>query len=83
MNHKKLRRLCREEGLKVRRREGANEDSARTQSALEPRFSSTRECLALVADTSLPSPRVVRELDAIVAVRGRPAMWVRTTAPRS
>jgi putative transposase len=27
-------------------------------------------------DTSLPSPRVVRELDAIVAVRGRPMMCV-------
>jgi putative transposase len=33
----------------------------------------TRECLALVADTSLPSLRVARELDAIVAIRGRPA----------
>ena len=36
----------------------------------------TRECLALVADTSLPALRVVRELDAIVAVRGQPAMIV-------
>ena len=36
----------------------------------------TRECLALVADTSLPSQRGVRELDAIVAVRGRPAICV-------
>src|SRR6266700_666977 len=35
-----------------------------------------RECLALVADTSLPGLRVVRELDAIIAVRGRPAMCV-------
>jgi hypothetical protein len=32
-----------------------------------------RECLALVADTSLPGLRVVRELDALIAVRGRPA----------
>ena len=40
------------------------------------RWSFTRECLALIADTSLPSLRVVRELDAIVAVRGRPAMIV-------
>ena len=32
----------------------------------------TRECLALVADTSLSGGRVVRELDAIVARRGRP-----------
>ena len=33
----------------------------------------TRECLCLVADTSLPGVRVARELDAIIAVRGRPA----------
>jgi putative transposase len=33
-----------------------------------------RECLALVADTSLPGLRVVRELEAVVADRGRPAM---------
>ena len=32
----------------------------------------TRECLALVADTSLSGARVARELDAIIAQRGRP-----------
>ena len=32
----------------------------------------TRECLALVADTSLGGRRVVRELDAVIAMRGRP-----------
>lgn len=32
----------------------------------------TRECLALVVDTALPSRRVVRELAAIVAKRGAP-----------
>jgi len=32
----------------------------------------TRECLALVADTSLSGARVGRELDAIVARRGKP-----------
>ena len=32
----------------------------------------TRECLALVADTSLSGRRVVRELDAVIARRGRP-----------
>lgn len=32
----------------------------------------TRECLALVADTSLSGGRVARELDAIIARRGRP-----------
>jgi putative transposase len=32
----------------------------------------TRECLALVADTSLSGIRVARELDTLVAARGRP-----------
>jgi putative transposase len=32
----------------------------------------SRECLALVADTSLSGTRVARELDAIVAERGKP-----------
>ena len=32
----------------------------------------TRECLTLVADTSLSGVRVGRELDAIIAWRGRP-----------
>jgi len=36
----------------------------------------TRECLALVADTSLPGLRVARELDAVITRRGRPAMIV-------
>jgi putative transposase len=36
----------------------------------------TRECLALIADTSLPGIRVARELDALIAIRGRPAMIV-------
>jgi putative transposase len=36
----------------------------------------TRECLALVADTSLPGLRVARELDAVIARRGCPAMIV-------
>ncbi len=33
----------------------------------------SRECLALVADTSLSGLRVTRELDALVAVRGKPS----------
>jgi putative transposase len=41
----------------------------------------TRECLALVADTSLPGLRVVRELDVIIAWRGRPAMCVSDNGP--
>jgi putative transposase len=36
----------------------------------------TRECLALVPDTSLPGQRVVRELDVLIVSRGRPAMCV-------
>jgi len=36
----------------------------------------TRECLGLVADTSLTAPRVVRELDRIIETRGGPRMIV-------
>jgi putative transposase len=36
----------------------------------------TRECLALVADTSLSGLRVARELDALIMRRGRPATIV-------
>ncbi len=36
----------------------------------------TRECVALVADTSLSGARVARELDAAIAWRGRPAAIV-------
>jgi putative transposase len=36
----------------------------------------TRECLALVADSSLSGLRVGRELDAIIAERGKPAACV-------
>jgi putative transposase len=36
----------------------------------------TRECLALVADTSLSGLRVARELDRLVIGRGRPKMMV-------
>lgn len=41
----------------------------------------TAECLALVADTSLSGLRVARELDAIVALRKRPAMIVSDNGP--
>jgi len=103
MNHKKLRRLYREERLAVRRR-GSRKRALGTRAPMalpqgpNQRWSLdflsdafidgrrfrilaivddfTRECLALIADTSLPALRVVRELDAIVAVRGRPAMIV-------
>jgi len=36
----------------------------------------TRECLAAIPDTSLSGKRVVRELDDLIARRGRPAMIV-------
>jgi putative transposase len=101
VNHRKLRRLYREERLVVRQRgsrkralgtrapmalpQGSNQrcrldflsdaftDGRRFRTlAIVDDF--TREYLALVADTSLPGLRVVRELDAAVAAR--PAMIV-------
>jgi putative transposase len=36
----------------------------------------TRECLALVPDTSISGARVARELDAVIALRGRPRFVV-------
>jgi len=103
MNHKKFRRLYREERLQVRRR-GGRKRALGTRAPLaipqgpNQRWSLdflsdafvegrrfrilavvddfTRECLALIADTSLPGLRVVRELDIIIAQRGRPAMCV-------
>jgi putative transposase len=36
----------------------------------------SRECLVLAADTSLPGLRVARELDTVIAIRGRPAIIV-------
>jgi len=103
MNHKKLLRLYREEGLRVRRRggrkramgtrapmalpQGVNQrwslDFVSDALACGRRFrilavvdDFTRECLALVVDTSLSGARVARELDAIIAVRGKPLMTV-------
>ena len=103
MNHKKLRRLYREERLQVRRRGGRKRAlGTRAPMALpqgpnqrwsldflSDAFSDgrrfrilaivddfTRECLALVPDTSLPGLRVVRELNALITARGRPAMCV-------
>jgi len=103
MNHKKFRRLYREERLQVRRRggrkralgsrapltipQGPNQrwslDFLSDAFADGRRFrilavvdDFTRECLALVADTSLPGLRVVRELGIIAAQRGRPALCV-------
>ena len=36
----------------------------------------TREALALVVDTSIGGQRVVRELDVLIGVRGKPATVV-------
>lgn len=93
MNHKKLRRLYREEGLSVRHRRGRKRATGTRQPMPVPmqpgqrwsldflsdvfgpgrRFrifgvidDYTRECLTLVADTSLPGTRGVRELDALL-----------------
>jgi putative transposase len=103
MNHKKFRRLYREERLQVRRR-GGRKRALGTRAPLaipqgpNQRWSLdflsdafadgrrfrilaivddfTRECLALVPDTSLPGLRVVRELEVVIAQRGRPSMFV-------
>ncbi len=103
MNHKKLRRLYREERLQVRRR-GGRKRALGTRAPLaipqgpDQRWSLdflsdaladsrrfrilaivddfTRECLALIADTSLSGLRVARELDILVAARGKPATVV-------
>ena len=99
MNHKKLLRLYREEGLRVRRRggrkramgtrapmtlpQGVNQrwslDFVSDALACGRRFRMlcvvddfTRECLAPDVDTSLSSVRVARELDRIIALRGKP-----------
>jgi putative transposase len=103
VNHKRFRRLYREERLQVRRRggrkralgtrapmtipEGPNQrwslDFLSDQLSDCRRFrilavvdDFTRECLALVADTSLSGARLARELDLITAERGCPAMIV-------
>jgi len=98
-NHKKLLRLYRQEGLKLRRRGGRKRALGTRAPMVLPQgpnqrwsldFVSdafgcgrrfrilcvvddfTRECLALVPDTSLSGARVARELDKIVAIRGKP-----------
>ncbi len=103
MNHKKLRRLYREERLQVRRRGGRKRALGTRAPMTLPQSPNqrwsldflsdafadgrrfrilavvddfTRECLALVPDTSLPGVRVARELDAVIAFRGHPAMCV-------
>ena len=103
LNHKKLRRLYREERLQVRRRGGRKRALGTrapmvTSQGPNQRWSLdflsdtltdgrrfrilavvddfTRECLCLVADTSLSGIRVARELDLVIARRGRPLAMV-------
>jgi putative transposase len=103
MNHKKLFRLYREEGLSVRKRggrkramgtrspmtlpDGPNQrwsldfvsdslNNGRRLRVLTVVDDYTRECLALVADTSLSGERLGRELDRIGEHRGWPLMIV-------
>jgi putative transposase len=103
MNHKKLLRLYREEGLMVRRRRGRKRATGTRAPMAIPQGPNqrwsldfvadslswgrrfrvlavvddfTREALTLVADTSIGGRRVVRELDGLLARRGRPAMIV-------
>lgn len=99
LNHKKLRRLYREERLQVRRR-GGRKRALGTRAPLSlpgapnKRWSLdflsdaffdgrrfrilaiaddfSRECLGLIADTSISGARVARELDRIVVWRGKP-----------
>jgi putative transposase len=103
MNHKKLRRLYKEEGLAVRRRRGRKRatgtrapqevparpndrwsldflsdviESGRRFRILAVIDDCTRECLALIADTSLSGRRVARELDGLIRLYGKPATIV-------
>ena len=102
-NHKKLLRIYREEGLRVRRRGGRKRALGTRRPMVLPdgpnqrwsldfvsdslicgrRFrilcvvdDYTRECLALVADTSLSGARVARELTGLMGSRGKPHMVV-------
>ncbi len=103
MNHKKLRRLYREEGLAVKRRRGRKRAMGTRKPLPVPdgpgerwsldflsdvfgpgrRFrilavidDVTKECLALVADTSISGARVARELDAVMRLYGKPGTIV-------
>lgn len=103
MNHKKLYRIYREEGLSVKRRRGRKRArGTRTPmpsaAGVNARWSldfvsdsfgasrkfrilaviddCTRECLCLVADTSLSGARVARELSALIRVYGKPGCIV-------
>lgn len=99
INHKKLWRLYKEEGLAVERRRGRKRATGTREPMPVPdgptkrwsldfvadvfgparRFRMlnvindyTRECLALVADTSLSGSSVARELDRCIRLYGKP-----------
>jgi len=103
MNHKKLRRLYREEGLAVKRRRGRKRATGTRKPLSLPAGPSqrwsldflsdvfgtgrrfrilaviddfTRECLGLIADTSISGLRVARELAALVRLYGKPTAIV-------
>lgn len=103
MNHKRLYRLYRDEGLSVRRRRGRKRATGTRAPMAIPQGPNqrwsldfvadalswgrrfrvlavvddfTREALCLAVDTSIGGERVVRELEAVIARRGRPAMIV-------
>ena len=84
VNHKRLFRLYREERLMVRRRGGRKRALGTRAPLAVPQWPNdrwsldfvvddcTRECLALVADTSISGIRVAREFDRLLAERGKP-----------
>ena len=102
-NHRKLLRIYREEGLRVRRRGGRKRALGTRAPMTIPQgpnqrwsldFVSecfvcgrrfrilcvvddfSRECVGLIADTSISGARVARELTAIIGQRGKPHMIV-------
>lgn len=108
VNHKKLFRIYREEGLMVRKRRGRKRapgsrvpmpvpalpndlwalDFVSDQFVCGRRFRilaiydvCTRECVAAVADFSLPGKRVARELDLLVEQRSKPGTIVSDNGP--
>lgn len=104
MNHKKLYRIYREEGLSVKRRGGRKRargtrvpmpaagqpnarwsldfasdsfDASRKFRILAVIHDCTRQCLCLVADTSLSGACVGRELSALIRIYSKPGCTVR------
>ena len=90
VNHKKLFRLYREEGLAVRRRRGRKRALGTRKPTVVPSrpgerwsldfvsdsLAEGRKFRAIVPDFSLSGVRVARELEQLVSSRGRPALIV-------